>query len=175
LNLFRESILHGILASFAFLESNNLEGFIPEEIKAVTSLEVLYLSDNKLTEELPAIFGALENLIEFDVERNLLQGNPWTDVVNSPSLQSLKLSSNFFTGTIPSEISSLTGLTELWLAENRIEGSLPSAIGSLTNLGKFTRPLEVCVWLHWFQILFSHPFSFWPSSIQTRFTPIPTG
>ena len=91
------------------------------------------LSDNKIEESLPAEMP--ENLRELDVERNLLQGNPFESL--GPSLESLKISSNFMTGTVPASISGLTDLTTLWMAENRFEGKLPTEIGGLTNLGTF--------------------------------------
>lgn len=96
-------------------------------------MEVLDLSDNKLEESLPA--NMPENLKELNVERNLLQGNPFESV--GPSLELLKISSNFMTGTVPESISELTDLTTLWMAENRFEGNLPTEIGGLTNLGTF--------------------------------------
>ena len=108
----------------------------------MTGLEVIDLSDNKIEESIPDIFSSLESLKEFDVERNLLQGNPFTDVVNAASLESFKISSNFLSGTIPADISKLSGLTTLWMAENRFEGNLPVEMGDLTNLGTYIKCLH---------------------------------
>ncbi len=42
---------------------------------------------------------------------------------------------NQLSGTIPTELGSLTNLTHLWLDGNQLSGGIPSALGSLTNLG----------------------------------------
>ena len=46
----------------------------------------------------------------------------------------IDLNDNRLSGSIPSELSSLTGLTELWLRSNRLSGSIPSELGSITGL-----------------------------------------
>jgi len=42
---------------------------------------------------------------------------------------------NWFTGTIPHNITELTSLRELWLEDTLISGELPNDIGSLKSLG----------------------------------------
>jgi Leucine-rich repeat (LRR) protein len=103
----------------------------------LTEVVSIDLSDNSLEDDIPPVFSSLPALIAFDVERNLLQGDPFStdvDVFSSSSLRALKISSNFFTGTIPEEISNLNELEMLWFAENRFTGEIPPEIGSLTAL-----------------------------------------
>ena len=153
----------------SLLENNNLVGVIPEEIKALTGLELLDLSDNKLERSLPTEMP--ENLKELDVERNLLQGNPFNSVANlGGSLEALKVSSNFMTGTIPASISQLTGLTALWMAENRFEGVIPTEVGLLTNLGTFAMLAKILFNLF---VAITYPLLclFWLQTLFTR-TPI---
>ena len=48
----------------------------------------------------------------------------------------LSLDSNFFTGSIPSEMGRLTNLTLLDLEGNLLRGTIPTEIGLLTKLGE---------------------------------------
>ena len=48
----------------------------------------------------------------------------------------LALDSNFFTGSIPSEMGRLTNLTRLNLGVNSLRGTIPTEIGLLTKLGE---------------------------------------
>lgn len=50
------------------------------------------------------------------------------------NLQTLALAFNFLSGSIRSEIGSLSALVDLQLQTNRLSGSIPDAIGSLTKL-----------------------------------------
>ncbi len=43
---------------------------------------------------------------------------------------------NFFSGSIPTELTKLRNLTELYLEENRLTGKIPEAIGQMRSLGK---------------------------------------
>ena len=58
----------------------------------------------------------------------------WGEVYSVEDTDSLDLSNNQLTGSIPSEIGNLTNLTLLYLYENQLTGSIPSEIGNLTNL-----------------------------------------
>jgi Leucine-rich repeat (LRR) protein len=51
-------------------------------------------------------------------------------------LNVLAVSQNNFTGTIPTELGSLTHLSSLWLEENRLSGTVPTTLASCTSLTK---------------------------------------
>ncbi|XP_061999732.1 LRR receptor-like serine/threonine-protein kinase ERECTA [Rosa rugosa] len=53
---------------------------------------------------------------------------------NFPYLETLDLSGNFFSGSLPESFSNLTRLRRLILSGNSFSGSIPASIGSLTNL-----------------------------------------
>ncbi|KAG6521578.1 receptor-like protein EIX2 [Zingiber officinale] len=80
------------------LENNKLEGSISSLCQS-TSLQLLVLSNNKFTGQIPHCLGE-----------------------SSRGLQSLNLGNNGFSGTIPSSIRFLTGLTDLELSNNGVSG-----------------------------------------------------
>ncbi|CAL5398439.1 hypothetical protein CsSME_00021640 [Camellia sinensis var. sinensis] len=84
------------------LSSNNLSGEIPEEIANLSDLGTLNLSRNQLTGKIPKKIGELR----------------W--------LETLDLSSNHLSGSIPSTMSALTSLNHLNLSYNNFSGSIPS-------------------------------------------------
>jgi len=58
----------------------------------------------------------------------------WGEVYSVEDTDSLDLSNNQLTGSIPPEIGNLTNLTWLWLNDNQLTGSIPPEIENLTNL-----------------------------------------
>ncbi len=64
--------------------------------------------------------------------------NSWYGVSCTGTLVTwLNLASNQLTGTIPTEIGSLTNLTSLNLGSNQLTGTIPAEIGSLTNFARY--------------------------------------
>jgi len=103
---------------------NNLSG--------LTSLDV---SGNAVRGTLVALPSTLTFL---DVESNMLGGSPFNSelILALTNLQQLHISTNAFTGRIPTELGKLLKLEELWMANNRFEGStIPTQLGNLQNLG----------------------------------------
>ena len=56
--------------------------------------------------------------------------------VSNWEVTGLNLSGNKLSGTIPSELASLSTLRDLWLQNNRLTGPLPPELGNLSNLRK---------------------------------------
>ncbi|MYD18570.1 MAG: hypothetical protein F4X05_02855, partial [Rhodothermaceae bacterium] len=75
------------------------------------------------------------NLNSIDLSHNHLTGSIPPELGNLTELQSLRLSDNQLTGSIPSEFGKLTELWLLHLRRNQLTGSIPPELGNLTGLG----------------------------------------
>lgn len=137
------------------LSNNSLTGDIPSDIFNLSSLAFLVLANNRLTGSLPNSAGQLVQLRRLDISNNLLSGPLPLTFGNLRSLkfldlhgnnfsgglpvlptynylQTLDLSSNQFTGVIPSETFGVYHLSSLNLSRNNLSGQIP---GELNNLG----------------------------------------
>ncbi|VVB03913.1 unnamed protein product [Arabis nemorensis] len=112
------------------LSSNFISGKIPKEISSLTNLKTLVLSDNQFTGSVSDL-RALSNLQELD-----LGGNNLGPVVPSlpKNLITLSLKNNSFRSKIPEQIKKLNKLQSLDLSSNEFTGSIPEFLFSLQNL-----------------------------------------
>ncbi len=115
---------------------NNLTGTIPEELSALTSLEVLRFDSNNLAGTIPTALWSLPNLDLIDVESNSLTGKSFVpELFECKQLTKLRLSNNLFQPeTIPTEIGTMTNLEEIWLINQGLVGSISPNLSSLTKL-----------------------------------------
>ncbi|KAL5839309.1 hypothetical protein ACOSQ3_012017 [Xanthoceras sorbifolium] len=102
-------------------------------------MTTIYLAVNQLSGSLPTSIGfSLPNLKEFGVGGNRLTGHIPSSISNASRLIVLDLSSNSFSGLVPSTLGSLTFLQWLSLAFNNLtaksSGSGLIFLSSLTNL-----------------------------------------
>ncbi|MEM0578796.1 hypothetical protein, partial [Flavobacterium polysaccharolyticum] len=139
------------------LNSNNLTGSIPKEIKNLPYLRSLQLVHNFLTGEIPSEIGQLTKLYDLNLYNNQLSGTVPNWISNLKDLQNLylgmnklsgnipvfgdltkllflDLSANSLTGTIPIEIAQLKNLRELKLGLNQLTGEIPIEIATLSSL-----------------------------------------
>lgn len=123
--------------------SNRLNESIPMEIFLLTNLEALVLSENELTGELPEgddpVPGRFTQLHTDDDEEDLDYGFAWGDFT---SMVALALDRNNLIGTFPPQL--LWGLaptlTSLDIGYNFFTGTLPHEIGEMTALKRFSAP-----------------------------------
>ena len=111
------------------LYNNRLSGTI-SDLSDLTSLRLLDLGTNALTEEIPDL-NSLTSLEQLYLWGNQLSG-PIPDLSALTSLQYLSLSQNQLTGSIP-DLSSLGNLKQLYLWSNQLSGPIPDLSG-LTSL-----------------------------------------
>ncbi|GKV37445.1 hypothetical protein SLEP1_g45476 [Rubroshorea leprosula] len=83
------------------LSSNNLTGFIPEELIFLKDLHNLNLSWNHLSGKIPEKIGQMENLESLDFSKNGLSGKIPNSLSNLTKLSHLNLSNNNLSGLIP--------------------------------------------------------------------------
>lgn len=119
-------------------DDNNLTGdSITETIAVLEAMEQFSLFRNSLSGPLPPALGALTNLVLLDLEENEFDGpvviGEYVALVN---LEEYRVGRNNLTGELPGAIENWANLAVLSIGENEVSGSLPSEIGTLTNLGK---------------------------------------
>ncbi|XP_078152750.1 uncharacterized protein LOC144547939 [Carex rostrata] len=117
------------------LSDNNLTQ-IPNTLTLVnfTSLRVLHLSDQNFSTTIPNWMGSLHSLNVLILEFCNLVGPYPATLGNLTNLVQLDLSGNNLNGTIPTNIGNLTNLVQLDLRGNNLNGTIPTKIGNLTNL-----------------------------------------
>ena len=89
---------------------------------------------NGLTGTLPSWIFELSSLGELSTDANAVDGTFVCRLTSSVAV--LSLSSNFVSGSIPSEMGRLTNLTILNLHVNTFWGTIPTEMGLLTKLGE---------------------------------------
>ncbi|NLA74458.1 MAG: Two component regulator three Y domain protein [Deltaproteobacteria bacterium] len=116
------------------LDSNRLNGSIPDSIEGLVNLQTLSLGHNLLTGNIPAGLGSISSIKEISLNDNLLSGNIPPELGDLKELDQLDLSSNLFTGHIPSDLSGAVKLTRLFLSNNMLTGEIPTDLDKLTGL-----------------------------------------
>eukprot|EP00533_Pseudo-nitzschia_delicatissima_P000291 CAMPEP_0116094616 /NCGR_PEP_ID=MMETSP0327-20121206/9229_1 /TAXON_ID=44447 /ORGANISM="Pseudo-nitzschia delicatissima, Strain B596" /LENGTH=1039 /DNA_ID=CAMNT_0003586237 /DNA_START=100 /DNA_END=3219 /DNA_ORIENTATION=- len=114
--------------------NNTLTGSLPTEMGELSLLNLLRLHDNNLTGSIPTGVGLLTSIEDISLQSNQLTGSIPTEFGLLTNLDDLDLGYNLFNSSIPSEIGLATSLHMLRLNTNRLAGTIPSEIGLLTNL-----------------------------------------
>jgi hypothetical protein len=117
------------------LGENNLQGALPSEVGALSSLEELDVFDNAIGGTVPAAVGSLPAFRLLDVEKNVLTGPAFVDLSEAASIESYRVSFNALTGTVPADLGARTTLKEVWAAGNSLAGTIPTGLASLPILG----------------------------------------
>ncbi|XP_031265020.1 receptor-like protein EIX1 [Pistacia vera] len=132
---------------------NNLSGTIPRCISNFSAMvKVDYSAGNNILHFLDYIGGVAEdeqltlkgqgteydntlNLVRIiDLSSNNFSGEIPTEVTNLKALQSLNLSHNFFVGRIPEKIGVMRSLESIDFSTNQLSGEIPQSISELTFL-----------------------------------------
>lgn len=127
------SVLHSL--SSLELGANAISGIVPSTLVNCANLQLLNLSSNSLTGQLPDL-SALQNLRVLDLSTNIFSGNFPSWIGKLTGLVQLGLAeNNFEEGDVPQGIGNLKNLTWLFLAKCNLRGEMPASIFQLTSLG----------------------------------------
>ncbi|KAH7691845.1 Leucine-rich repeat protein, partial [Dioscorea alata] len=139
------------------LSNNSISGPIPSFFSLVESLEVFSLANKNISGSFPLFFYNLTSLVLLnlskkmsggfsqcgkqtssleilDLSNNNLVGSIPNGIVSLPSLRSLHLERNGFSGNLPLSLKNGKQLVVLHIGENKLSGIIPSWIGSLVSL-----------------------------------------
>ncbi|KAL8141185.1 hypothetical protein V2J09_007206 [Rumex salicifolius] len=147
--------------NYLFLGYNNLIGKIPTQLVTLpnwrmfvvirnrlsgrledigignmsTSIQALFLNDNRLEGSIPDDFARLKGLSKVSLSGNLLTGNIPSSIFNLSNLKVLDLSRNKVYGRLPLDLDlRLPSLSTLYVSECSLTGQVPISISNLSNL-----------------------------------------
>jgi len=116
------------------LESNQLVGYIPQEIGSLESLVELDLSDNEIHDNIPKEIGDLFYLQRLDLSNNFIDSAIPYELGNNINLNELILNDNNLTYDLPTDLGNLQSLVKLNLSSNNFYYPLICELGELNNL-----------------------------------------
>ncbi|KAM5581972.1 receptor-like protein EIX1 [Rosa sericea] len=116
------------------MSNNSLSGAMPISMGFLSTLRFLILSNNKFSGKLPLLKNCT-GMKSLDLGENKFSGDIPAWIGESMlSLWILRLSSNLFTGNIPSQLCGLSNLHILDLSNNDLVGHIPLCVGNLSGL-----------------------------------------
>jgi hypothetical protein len=116
------------------LRSHNMVGPLPSSIEQLSSLTILDLSGNFLSNTIPSAVGNLVDLRLLRLELNRLSGTIPASLGDLNELYEIDMGFNSLSGTLPDSLSRLSALKGLDYGINSITGTLPTWFGKLTQL-----------------------------------------
>ncbi|KAL5545723.1 hypothetical protein UlMin_005410 [Ulmus minor] len=112
--------------------SCNLVGPLPEFFANLSSLQVLLLSGNSLSGEIPASYKDMGlTMLWLNNQRGGGMSGPIDVLTTMTSLRQLWIHGNQFSGAIPDSIGNLTALKDLNLNGNNLAGLVPDSLAKL--------------------------------------------
>jgi len=128
--------------SYLNLESNQLQAHSREDWKFLdslsncTELQVLSVSGNRLSGNVPTSLGNLSNQLQrLYLGANQLSGHFPSGIENLRNLTTVSLWGNQFTGVVPEWIGTLKTLQAINFGSNFFAGFIPSSLSNLSQLG----------------------------------------
>ena len=103
--------LTGVVTELKFKEGG-LDGVLPEDLGALTSLERIVMHRNRLRGLIPESLFSLTELNTIYLDENRLKGPLGEGIGNLVKMKELTLSNNRLTGDVPEGLGKLTGLTQ---------------------------------------------------------------
>ncbi|KAL5986736.1 hypothetical protein ACLOJK_015069 [Asimina triloba] len=117
------------------LQRSGFRGSLPNSLVGLHQLEVLDLSQNNLSGNLPPGIGSgLQKLSSLDLSQNKLSGPFPTDICLSEGLLSLSLHTNLFSGPIADSLGKCSNLEKFQVQNNALYGDFPFGLWSLPKI-----------------------------------------
>eukprot|EP00536_Pseudo-nitzschia_multiseries_P014751 jgi/Psemu1/262404/estExt_Genewise1Plus.C_7630022 len=114
------------------MDGNSYHSALPSELVQLPSLEFLYVGFSFVEDNLDFV-SRMPKIRELWVDDNPdLKGTIPSSM--GTTLASFSASNCGFTGSIPTEIGSLSGMVQLWLNDNELTGEIPSEFGTVVTL-----------------------------------------
>ena len=118
------------------VESNFLNGELPQELLDLKNLVYVYIRSNYLDLILPTVLanGTLPSLFAMWLDSNNVVGPIPPTIASKSDLASLSITNTTLGGSIPPEMGRLGGLRRVWLYENDLTGRIPNELAQLPLL-----------------------------------------
>ncbi|XP_050257105.1 probable LRR receptor-like serine/threonine-protein kinase At3g47570 [Quercus robur] len=118
------------------LSQNNISGNIPYSLGNLTILTRLNLNKNNLQGSIPLSLAKCQNMNYFLLSENNLSGTISPEIIVGLSFSTIRLvlSTNKFTGVLPTEVGNFKNLEILDISENMLFGKIPTSLGSCVKL-----------------------------------------
>ncbi|CAL9202945.1 unnamed protein product [Musa hybrid cultivar] len=115
------------------LPSMGFNGILSPKVGELVYLEVLELSGNNITGNIPGELANLSRLTRLSLHNNRFTGEIPASLGRLPKLKFMDLSENHLNGKIPDSLSSLGSLTDINLAYNKLTGGVPKQLYQVTK------------------------------------------
>ena len=116
--------VHILLISYYHHIISHLVGSIPDILCAMPNLQHLNLSSNQLSGYIVEDLGDLTNLITLELQNNKFSGYIPYSIRGLVKVQMINLSQNQLCGAVPDCLDQLVELRELYAYENKLSGKL---------------------------------------------------
>ncbi|XP_048553714.1 probable LRR receptor-like serine/threonine-protein kinase At3g47570 [Triticum urartu] len=119
------------------LAKNQLAGPFPAFLGNLSGMSYINLRSNQLTGPVPSTLGNNMPLFKLDIRDNNLQGDLsfLANLCNCQQLQTLAISDNHFSGSLPNYVGNLsTNLLQFEGVNIQLTGGLPATLSNLSNI-----------------------------------------
>jgi hypothetical protein len=118
------------MSKLSLVKNSHLTGTIPDVFAGMTNLGSLTLFWNQLSGEIPSSLAMLPNIETIELDSNKLSGHIHEafDPTVQTKLQTVDLSTNAFSGSLPSSLLQNSAMQFLFLGDNHFSGTLPPSL-----------------------------------------------
>eukprot|EP00298_Acanthocystis_sp_HF-20_P016144 c21391_g2_i2.p1 GENE.c21391_g2_i2~~c21391_g2_i2.p1 ORF type:complete len:726 (-),score=237.71 c21391_g2_i2:45-2222(-) len=120
------------------LYQNHFSGSLPQQLYRLTNLLMLFVNENRnLAFELSSDILRFPRLEHLKVDLTISTGTIPTEIFSLTDLQTFAIDNTLISGTVPSEIGFGDQMHEFSLSGSKISGTIPTEVGLLTLVVKF--------------------------------------